>query len=123
MDAAAPDVAASGSNTHNYSQDGGRHPFPPPACSAILSRACSGTDAESSPATVQPGNSVMPYVSCPDCALRSYAPVSYTSVARCPACDAPLGPRTAHHLPQRPRLHKGLIDRAAHELRRWRRPT
>lgn len=32
----------------------------------------------------------MPYVNCPECGVRSFALAPWSTVDRCPTCDAPL---------------------------------
>ncbi len=47
----------------------------------------------------------MPYVNCPECGVRSFALAPWSTVDRCPACEAPLSvPRqsVAEDLQQRP---------------------
>ena len=47
----------------------------------------------------------MPYVNCPECGIRSFALAPWSTVDRCPTCEAPLTvPRqsVAKDLPERP---------------------
>lgn len=52
----------------------------------------------------------MPYVNCPECGIRSFALAPWSTVDRCPACEAPLAvPRqsVAEDLRERPYWRQG----------------
>ena len=61
----------------------------------------------------------MPYVDCPECGIRSFALAPWSTVDRCPTCDAPLAvPRqsVAEDLRERPYWRQG--DGASLDSRR-----